>query len=155
MFLVFRSPTLQMASMPLPLLRHISPENLEALKALPTVKIRTDADVEAWKQTQGYSDYSLFLRWLNESVVGYSLPRTNDNHSEVLEIPLRRKSRPKSCLDRASTVYSACSTRWTGGSMRFHHYQPLNDSEISRFGHGGSVLNKYVIFNLSFVLCTN
>jgi len=89
--------------MPLPLLRHISPENLEALKTLPTVKIRTDADVEAWKLTQGYSDYSLFLRWLNESVVGYSLPRTNDN-SEVLKILVRRKSRPKSCLDRASTV---------------------------------------------------
>jgi len=143
-----------MASMSLPLLRHISPENLEALKALPTVKIRTEADVEAWKQTQGYSDYSLFLRWLNESVVGYSLSRTNDNHSEVLEIPLRRKSPPESCLDRASTVYSACSTSSTGGLMRFHPYQPLNDSEISRFGHGGSVLNKYVLLNLFFVLCT-
>lgn len=138
-----------MASIPLPLLRHISPENLEVLKALPAAKIRTDADVEAWKQTQGYSDYSLFLRWLNESVVGCSLPSTNDNHSEVFEILVRHKSRPKSCLDRASTVYSACWTSWTGGSMRFHHCQPLNDLEISRFGHGGSVLNKFVFSTFS------
>ncbi|KAI9456783.1 hypothetical protein F5148DRAFT_364836 [Russula earlei] len=63
-------------------LRHISPENLVALQAWPTPKIHTDADVEAWKQTRGYSDYSLFLRWLNEAVVGCPLPRTNPDQSE-------------------------------------------------------------------------
>lgn len=72
-----------MASLPVPP-RYISLENLAALQAWPTPKIRTDADVEAWKQTQSYSDYSLFLQWLNEAVVGCSLPRTNKNQSEVL-----------------------------------------------------------------------
>ncbi|KAI0246068.1 hypothetical protein BJV78DRAFT_1348818 [Lactifluus subvellereus] len=71
-----------MASIPLPPLRYISPGNLVALPAWPTPKIRTDTDVEAWKQTRGYSDYSLFLRFLNEAVVGCSLPWTNDNRSE-------------------------------------------------------------------------
>jgi hypothetical protein len=142
---VFRAPDSTMASIPLPLLRYISHENLEALQAWPAVKIRTDADVEAWKQTQGYSDYSHFLRWLNESVVGCSLPRTNDNQSEVLEILVRRNSRPTSCLDRASTECSACSTSWTSGSTRFHHYQQLNDLETSHFAHGGSVSKKYVL----------
>lgn len=46
-------------------------------------KIRTDADVETWKYTNGYADYSIFLRWLSEAVVGCSLPRTNSNQSEV------------------------------------------------------------------------
>lgn len=64
-------------------LRYISPENLVALQSWPTPKIQTDADVEVWKQTQGYSDYSLFLRWLSDAVVGYSLPQMNDNQSEV------------------------------------------------------------------------
>ncbi|KAF8494001.1 hypothetical protein F5888DRAFT_1795277 [Russula emetica] len=63
-------------------LRYISPEDLIALQAWPTPKIQTDADVEAWKQTQGYSDYSIFLRWLSEEVVGCSLPRTNNDQSE-------------------------------------------------------------------------
>jgi hypothetical protein len=41
---------------------------------LPTLRIRTDADVEVWKSTRGYRDYALFVRMLNESVVGVSLP---------------------------------------------------------------------------------
>jgi len=71
-----------MASNSVPPLRHITPEDLVALQAWPTPKIRTDADLEAWKQTRGYSDYSLFLQWLNEAVVGCSLPHTNSNQSE-------------------------------------------------------------------------
>lgn len=65
-------------------LRYISLESLAAMQTWPTPKIQTDADVEAWKQTQGYSDYSMFLKWLSEAVVGCSLPWTNDNQSEVL-----------------------------------------------------------------------
>jgi hypothetical protein len=65
-------------------LRYISTEDLVALQAWPTPKIQTDADVEAWKQTHGYSDYSIFLRWLSEAVVGCSLPRTSNDQSEVL-----------------------------------------------------------------------
>jgi serine/threonine-protein phosphatase 2A activator len=64
-------------------LRYISPEDLVALHAWPTPKIQTEADVEAWKQTQGYSDYSIFLRWLSEAVVGCSLSRANNDRSEV------------------------------------------------------------------------
>ncbi|KAI0294871.1 Phosphotyrosyl phosphatase activator [Multifurca ochricompacta] len=72
-----------MASIPVPPLRHISLESLIALQTQPpTSKIRTDADVEVWKQTQGYSDYSHFLRWLNEAVVGCAMSWTNDNRSE-------------------------------------------------------------------------
>ncbi|KAA1467275.1 Phosphotyrosyl phosphatase activator [Dentipellis sp. KUC8613] len=40
----------------------------------PTTKIKTDADVEYWRHTRGYRDYGVFLRRLNESVVGLSLP---------------------------------------------------------------------------------
>lgn len=40
----------------------------------PTLKIMTDSDVEFWKATQSYIDYSLFLRRLNESVVNLDLP---------------------------------------------------------------------------------
>ena len=85
-------------------LRYISPETLVALHASPTPKIRTDADVEAWKQTQGYSDYSIFLRWLSEVVVGCSLPRANNYQSQVsyCKTFARSKSSIKSCLNRAS-----------------------------------------------------
>ena len=41
---------------------------------LPVTKIRTDEDVGYWKTTRGYQDFGLFLRRLNESVVGYNLP---------------------------------------------------------------------------------
>lgn len=65
-------------------LRHISPEDIVALQAWPTPKIQTDADVDAWKQMQSYSDYSIFLRWLSDAVVGRSLPWTSNDQSEVL-----------------------------------------------------------------------
>jgi len=38
------------------------------------LRIRSDFDVEAWKSTSAYKYYGTFLRQLNESVVGYSLP---------------------------------------------------------------------------------
>ena len=72
-----------MASIHVPPLRYISPENLATLHDLPTPKIRTDADVETWKRTNGYADYAIFLRWLSEAVVGCSLPWVNNNQSEV------------------------------------------------------------------------
>ena len=40
----------------------------------PMVRIHTDADVETWKRTTGYQIYGIFLRRLNESVAGWSLP---------------------------------------------------------------------------------
>ena len=98
-----------MASISLPPLRNIPPENLAALRSYPTPKIRTDADVESWKQTQGFSDYSLFLQWLNEAVVGCYLPWTNDDRSEVKQTFARRMCYLKSRLGRASAVCSAYS----------------------------------------------
>ena len=41
---------------------------------LPTLHIRTDADVEAWKCTTGYRDFGVWVRLLNESVVGVEMP---------------------------------------------------------------------------------
>ena len=41
---------------------------------LPTLHIRTDTDVEAWKSTTGYRDFGVWVRLLNESVVGVEMP---------------------------------------------------------------------------------
>ncbi|TFK93785.1 PTPA-domain-containing protein [Polyporus arcularius HHB13444] len=57
----------------LPSLRRIDVSNLDPADT-PVPRIKTDEDVEAWKQTRGYQDYGLFLRRLAESVVGCSLP---------------------------------------------------------------------------------
>ncbi|TFK50168.1 Phosphotyrosyl phosphatase activator [Heliocybe sulcata] len=38
------------------------------------LKIRSDQDVQTWKRTTGYRDYAVFLRRLNESVVGVFMP---------------------------------------------------------------------------------
>lgn len=54
-------------------LRYIPPSELDKLP-LPSRKIKTEEDVHAWKLTTGYQDYGLFLRRLNESVVGHFLP---------------------------------------------------------------------------------
>lgn len=52
-------------------LRHV---DLNDLMEPPEPALRTDEDVEKWKHTKGYRDYWLFLRGLNEAVVGWSLP---------------------------------------------------------------------------------
>lgn len=59
----------------LPALREISIASLDPSDT-PVLRIKTDEDVELWKQTRGYQDYGLFLRRLAESVVGYDLPYT-------------------------------------------------------------------------------
>ncbi|KAH7906946.1 hypothetical protein BJ138DRAFT_1137764 [Hygrophoropsis aurantiaca] len=68
-------------------LRQISLSEL-VKRDTPEQKIRTESDVEAWKQSRGYGDYLLFLRRLNESVVGYQLSdmATNSTHrSQAIE----------------------------------------------------------------------
>ncbi|PIL28105.1 hypothetical protein GSI_09756 [Ganoderma sinense ZZ0214-1] len=60
-------------SMSLPELRAIAVESLDPAD-VPTLRIKTDDDVRAWKLTRGYHDYGLFLRRLAESVVGCTLP---------------------------------------------------------------------------------
>ena len=64
---------------PLRDLRQISLSDLVDSFKSPEQKIRYDEDVAHWKQTTGYHDYQLFLRRLNESVVGYPVPRASDS----------------------------------------------------------------------------
>ena len=67
----------------LPLLRDISLSEVSSLPELPKTQIKTDEDLEHWKSMQSYQDYILFLRRLNESVVGTSLPWIPEHHSQV------------------------------------------------------------------------
>jgi len=66
----------------LPLLRDIPLSEVLSLPEPPTTKIKTDDDIEHWKSMQSYRDYILFLRRLNESVVGTSLPWIPEHHSQ-------------------------------------------------------------------------
>ncbi|KAH9838735.1 Phosphotyrosyl phosphatase activator [Rhodofomes roseus] len=58
-----------------PPLRAVDIQELVKLD-LPITRIRTDEDVAYWKTTRGHQDFGLFLRRLNESVVGHNLPYT-------------------------------------------------------------------------------
>ncbi|KAI0068967.1 Phosphotyrosyl phosphatase activator [Artomyces pyxidatus] len=69
-------------------LRHISIEDVSHMRTLPSTKIHTDSDVELWKRTSGYRDYGIFLRRLNEAVVGYELPWTSSSPSEAAKAVL-------------------------------------------------------------------
>ncbi|KAH0833365.1 hypothetical protein J3R83DRAFT_12466 [Lanmaoa asiatica] len=60
-------------------LRQISLSDIVNTAKLPELKIRYDEDVTYWKHTIGYLDYQLFLRRLNESVVGYTVPCVSDS----------------------------------------------------------------------------
>lgn len=50
---------------------------------LPTLKIQMDDDVGYWKTTRSFNDYRIFLRRLNESVVGCFLPWEPSRRSQV------------------------------------------------------------------------
>lgn len=52
-------------------------------EALPRTLIRSDSDVQEWRLTQSYRDYTLFLQRLNEAVVGRFLPWEGPEPSEV------------------------------------------------------------------------
>jgi serine/threonine-protein phosphatase 2A activator len=67
----------------LPLLRDISLSEVLSLSELPKAQIKTDDDLEHWKSMQSYRDYILFLRRLNESVEGTSLPWIPEHRSQV------------------------------------------------------------------------
>jgi hypothetical protein len=41
---------------------------------LPTLRIRTDADVGTWTSTSGYQVFKVFVRVLDECVVGVEMP---------------------------------------------------------------------------------
>ena len=66
-----------------PWLEAIPLSEVESLSEVPTPKIKTDHDLEQWKSMQSYRDYILFLRRLNESVVGTSLPWIPEQRSQV------------------------------------------------------------------------
>ncbi|KAJ7887574.1 PTPA-domain-containing protein [Mycena olivaceomarginata] len=63
-------------------LREIPLASVSALD-LPTLKIQTDEDVDTWRQSRSYQDYAIFLRRLNESVVGRDIPTTDTSPSEA------------------------------------------------------------------------
>jgi len=60
--------------MDLPPLREIT--SFDNIGPLPSLVIKNDQDVEIWTNTTCYHEYDLFLRRLNESVVGFFLPYT-------------------------------------------------------------------------------
>jgi hypothetical protein len=64
-------------------LRQITLSEVGRLEGLPLPRIRDDRDVEKWKTTVGYRDYGLFLRRLNESVVGFDLTTTTTSSSQM------------------------------------------------------------------------
>ena len=51
---------------------HLNLANLGALQP-PATHIKTDDDVDTWKRTSGFRAYALFVRRLNEAVVGRDL----------------------------------------------------------------------------------
>lgn len=66
----------------LPPLRRVSLSDVLD-KTPPTLKIKTEEDVELWKTTRSYGDLGLFLQRLNEAVVGCCLPFTPPSPSQV------------------------------------------------------------------------
>lgn len=77
-----------MAQAALPQLRELS--LLQATKFVPpTTRIRLDDDVERWRNSKSYTDYVIFLRRLNESVVGHYLPWESGQSSKVVSSLIR------------------------------------------------------------------
>ncbi|KAG5221391.1 Serine/threonine-protein phosphatase 2A activator [Salix suchowensis] len=64
---------------PQPVLPNLRRVDVASLKGMPkpAQKIRFDSDVEVWRTTRSYQDYSIFLHRLTEAVVGQFLPLTN------------------------------------------------------------------------------
>lgn len=70
---------------PLPPLREIALTEVNKYEDLPRPRIRTDHDIDTWKTTRSYQDYAIFLRRLNQSVVGYCLPYNPGTLSHAVE----------------------------------------------------------------------
>ncbi|KAF7302177.1 Serine/threonine-protein phosphatase 2A activator [Mycena indigotica] len=65
-------------------LRQIPLADIPALDT-PTLKIQTDDDVDTWRRSRSYQDYAIFLRRLNEAVVGHDIPETGSGQSKAIE----------------------------------------------------------------------
>ncbi|KAK2467238.1 hypothetical protein APHAL10511_000787 [Amanita phalloides] len=67
-----------------PQLREIPLSQVTTLSpSAPTIKL--DDDVEKWRKSKSYADYAIFLRRLNESVVGYFLPWDSSRPSKAVD----------------------------------------------------------------------
>ncbi|KAF5379662.1 hypothetical protein D9615_005808 [Tricholomella constricta] len=66
-------------------LREVPLSSLSDIATLPGPKIKTDNDVQAWKKKQSYQDYAIFLRRLNEAVVGKFLPWNSTPSQAILK----------------------------------------------------------------------
>lgn len=64
-------------------LRQITLDQVQSIVDGPVNRIKTDEDVELWKTTQSYKDYSIFLHRLTNSVVNHYLPWTPEKPSSV------------------------------------------------------------------------
>ncbi|KAF9262490.1 Phosphotyrosyl phosphatase activator [Marasmius fiardii PR-910] len=64
-------------------IRQLSLSDLEEFE-VPSQKIRSDHDIQFWRSTRSYHDYAIFLRRLNESVVGHYLPWSSENPSDAI-----------------------------------------------------------------------
>lgn len=60
-------------------LRQISLDAVRSLTDRPLLHIKTEEDVDAWKTTTSYRDYSIFLQRLTNSVSGCLLPWSTDS----------------------------------------------------------------------------
>jgi serine/threonine-protein phosphatase 2A activator len=80
-------------------LREVSLSELANLQVLPVPRIREDHDVEKWRNTVGYRDFNLFLRRLNESVVGYDLPTDVSSLSPISQVNMFSSSIIPNLLD--------------------------------------------------------
>lgn len=81
-------------------LRQISLDAVRSLTDGPLLHIKTEEDVDAWKTTTSYRDYSIFLQRLTNSVSGCLLPWSTDSLAQVC----RSRQRPTSVSLVADTV---------------------------------------------------
>jgi len=81
----------------------------------PITRIKSDEDVELWKSKRSYQDYRIFLRRLNESVVGCTLPWEPEKRSQVestyFSFSSRCSSRSGSWKNVSLTQHSWCVDR--------------------------------------------
>lgn len=76
------TPTPTTMSIPPNPLRRVTLPEIHSIQ-LPTQKIFHEEDVEIWRRTQGFRDLIIFLRRLNEAVVGITIPWSSKFPSQV------------------------------------------------------------------------
>lgn len=111
-------PQIPLSSLPQPLLS-------------PVPAIKSEEDVHIWHKTRGYRNYGLFIRRLNEAVVGHELGEAGEDHSQVCTSTPCSWFFPASALigfmKRQSIRLSLSWVCWNRGWTRFHHCLLLSD----------------------------